>query len=132
MSKDCLSRGISEVFIDLFLTLIVLGTSGVLLTYLVPISQNYSSNIYNDMEDLESLSIQAILIKTENDYLLVIYNYGSSVLNCTVFIDNDIRNHLVLKPRGLKVLRVTPLQSISDVMILVNDDVIIKPQVINS
>jgi len=132
MSKDCLSRGISEVFIDLFLTLIVLGTSGVLLTYLVPISQNYSSNIYNDMEDLESLSIQAILIKTENDYLLVIYNYGSSVLNCTVFIDNDVRNHLVLKPRGLKVLRVTPLQSISDVMILVNDDVIIKPQVINS
>ena len=127
--KKYLVKGISELYVDLILTLIVLSVSGTLIAGVSAISRE--SDIRYD--NLSVPLTYAILLNSGDGYLLVLCNYGDNVLNYTVLVNNSVALRVSVAPHSFTAvpLNMTGLRADS-VGVLVNDEVMIKPQVIEA
>ena len=122
-------KGVSELYVDLILTLIVLSVSGTLIASVSAIARD-SRTGYNN---LGIPFAYAILLNSSNGYLIILCNYSDDVLNYTVLVNNSFILRTSVAPRSFAVVPLnTTSVSAGSVSVLVNDEVLIKPQVIEA
>ncbi len=127
--KKRVVEGVSELYVDLILTLIVLSISGTLIASVSAISRN-SNTEYNNL----SIPLAyAILLNSGNGYLIILCNYGDDELNYAVLVNNSLILRASVTPHSFVVVPLnTTSVSAGSVTVLVNDEVMIKPQVIEA
>ncbi len=127
--KKRVVEGVSELYVDLILTLIVLSISGTLIASVSAISRN-SNTEYNNL----SIPLAyAILLNSSSGYLIILCNYGDDELNYAVLVNNSLILRISVTPHSFAVVPLnTTSVSAGSVTVLVNDEVMIKPQVIEA
>ena len=127
--RKYLTSGISEIYIDLILTLIVISVSGALLSGVLGITKN----VHNNVGDVSLPLVYALMVNSSSEYLVILCNYGSRSVNFTILAnDSTVIYHASVAPNSFTVVKLSSAYvNRSSLGILVNNDVIIRPLVIN-
>lgn len=125
--RKYLVRGISELYTDLILTLVVLSISGALLGSVV----GFTRGIHDNVSDSKLPLTYALLVKGSDNDLLILCNYGDYVANLTILLnDSIVLGEISLKPKSFTIVKLSASEASGySLSILVNGDVVIKPSV---
>lgn len=122
---DRFVRGISEIYVDLLLTLIVLSVSGTLIAGVSTLARKV------DYSEMEVPLTYTLLVNSSGCWLLIICNYGDDAINYTVLIGNAVVHYGVLSPRNFTVVALSPSSKDQEsVEVLVDGEFMMEPQVI--
>jgi len=116
--------GISELYVDLTLTLIALAISGTLLTAIPSMTSD------RGLADRGMPRVSALLVKVgATSYLLLISNYGDSNVTCRVVGPNGSTYSVVEVGHGVSVVKLDEV--LDEVLVLVGTDYVVKPRLVD-
>ncbi len=124
MAQICMVRGISEVYADLILTLIVLSVSGALIAGVSAFTRSV------DYDELNVPLTYALLVNG-SCWMLILCNYGDDDINYTVLVNRTVIHQASLSPHNFTVTTLSLNDADAELVeVLVNGEFLIKPQVI--
>jgi len=114
-------RGVSELFVDLMMLIIVMGLTAGISLYTFNIVNSYKGMSENP-HYLSNLKAYALILNVSRTNFLIIANYGDSLLNCSVYLgyeEGGLVNVLV-NPKDTYVIPLSDINQASNAMILCN------------
>lgn len=116
--------GISELYVDLTLTLIALAISGTLLTAIPSMTSD------RGLADRGMPGVSALLVKVSaTSYLLLISNNGDGNVTCRVVGPNGSTYSVVEVGHGVSVVKLDEV--LDEVLVLVGTDYVVKPRLVD-
>ena len=122
---DRFVKGVSEVYVDLLLTLIVLSVSGALIAGVSTLARKV------DYSETEVPLTYTLLVNSSGYWLLIICNYGDDTINYTVLVGNAVVHYGMLSSHNFTVVALSlSSKDQESVEVLVNGEFMMEPQVI--
>lgn len=122
---DRFVKGVSEVYVDLLLTLIVLSVSGALIAGVSTLARKV------DYSETEVPLTYTLLVNSSGYWLLIICNYGDGTINYTVLVGNAVVHYGMLSSHNFTVVALSlSSKDQESVEVLVNGEFMMEPQVI--
>ena len=121
--------GISSIYVDLALTLIALSIASTIVAILPNINSSIKSYI-NSSIDIPPVRVIVVGIHTDKENLLVIGNPYNSCIGIVIATSNGYIKKVEVLPRSTVVVKLGSLD-LSNIVILVNDSYVLRPEVIN-
>ncbi len=132
MLKFSIAKGMSMLLVDLLMAMIVIGIGTGIVIYSINLTKEYKrvATQNNDLITKSCFELSAALIRVGNYTYLLINNYGK--LNCLCVVTNSkaIITTVTVSSANTTVLKLSPLENYSELMIVCNSTKVIKPVII--
>ncbi len=118
-------RGVSELFVDLMLTLLVLSVSSAILSYLPTLTQSRG--------DLgrqgRPIHVYALLTETAVKKL-IICNYGDNTVVSDIIINGSPTESIIINPRTFTTVPLSSSITDEELQVLINGTLAVTPEVV--
>ncbi len=114
-------RGVSELFVDLVMLIIVMGLTAGISLYTFNIVNSYRG-MSETLHYISNLRAYALMLNVSRTNFLVIANYGDSLLNCSVYLGYEKGGlvNVLVNPKDTCVIPLGYINQASNAMVLCN------------